>query len=148
VGRLPANEKNVVVRAIRLAYDAVGRSPEAWAVRCLNRIPAARGLGSSAAAWVGGLVAGNALLGSPLDSTALLRLAARAEGHPDTGAAAVYGGLTVAAGEGDAVVALRLPVPPSLVWIALIPDATSSTIDARAVLPATVSYADAVFNVQ
>ena len=147
-GRLPANEKNVVVRAIRLAYSAAGRAAEPVAVRCVNRIPPARGLGSSAAAWVGGLAAGNALLGSPFDRAALLRLAARAEGHPDNVAAAVYGGLTVAAGEGDAVMALTLPVPAQLVWVTLIPAITSSTAEARAVLPATVPRADAVFNVQ
>jgi homoserine kinase len=147
-GRLPTGDKNVIVRALRLAYDAAGRKADAWAVRCVNRIPPARGLGSSAAAWVGGIVAGNALLGSPLDRAAVLRLAARAEGHPDNVAAAVYGGLTVAGGEGDGVVALSLPVPPSLVWVALIPDVTSSTAEARAVLPARVPRADAVFNVQ
>jgi len=147
-GRLPATDKNIVVRGIRLAYDAAGRATEPLAVRCVNRIPPARGLGSSAAAWVGGLVAGNALLGSPLDRASVLRLAARAEGHPDNAAAAVYGGLTVAAGTGDAVIAISLPVPATLVWIALIPAATSSTGDARAVLPPTVPRPDAVFNIQ
>jgi homoserine kinase len=147
-GRLPTSEKNIVVRAMRLAYDAVGRAAEPWAVRCVNRIPSARGLGSSSAAWVGGLVAGNALLGSPLDRAAVLRLAARAEGHPDNAAAAVYGGLTVAAGSGDDLVALRVPVPPALVWVALIPGITSSTVEARGVLPSFVPRADAIFNVQ
>ena len=147
-GRLPTNDRNVVVRAMRLAYDAAGRPVEPWTVRCLNRIPTARGLGSSAAAWVGGVVAGNALLGLPLDRAALLRLAARAEGHPDNVAAALYGGLTVVGGDGDAVIALSLPVPPSLVWIVLVPAVTSATAEARAMLPATVPRADAVFNVQ
>jgi homoserine kinase len=141
-GRLPSSDKNVIVRALRMVYEAVGRRPESWSVRCLNRIPPARGLGSSAAAWVGGIAAGNALLGAPLDRAAILKLAARAEGHPDNVAAAVYGGLTVASGEGETVVALTLPVPPSLVWVTLIPEVTSSTSEARAVLPSTV------FNVQ
>jgi len=147
-GRLPTNEKNVIVRAMRVAYDAAGRVGEHWAVRCVNRIPSARGLGSSAAAWVGGLAAANALMGSPFDRAALLRLAARAEGHPDNVAAAVYGGLTVASGDGEAVLALSLPVPADLVWIALVPEATSATSEARAVLPASVPRGDAVFNVQ
>jgi homoserine kinase len=148
VGRLPTSDKNVVVRGMRLAYEAAGRAPEHWAVRCVNRIPTARGLGSSAAAWVGGLAAGNALLDSPLDRAALLRLAARAEGHPDNVAAAVYGGLTVASADGAGVVALTLPVPATLVWVALVPEVTSSTAEARAALPHTVPRADAVFNVQ
>lgn len=146
--RLPTGDKNVVLRALRLTYEAAGRKPEEWAVRCVNRIPPARGLGSSAAAWVGGIAAANALLGSPLDRAGMLRLAAQAEGHPDNVAAAVYGGLTVVGGEGDAVVALSLPVPPSLVWVTLIPEITSSTSEARAVLPRMVPRADAVFNVQ
>jgi len=147
-GRLPSSDKNVVVRALRMVYEAAGRRTEPWSVRCVNRIPPARGLGSSAAAWVGGIAAANTLLGSPLDRAAMLKLAARAEGHPDNVAAAVYGGLTVASGEGEAVVALTLPVPPALVWVALIPEVTSSTSEARAVLPSTVPRADAVFNVQ
>jgi homoserine kinase len=145
---LPSTDKNVVVRAMRLVYEAAGRRPEAWSVRCVNRIPPARGLGSSAAAWVGGIAAANALLGSPLDRAGMLRLATQAEGHPDNVAAAIYGGLTVVGGDGDGVVALSLPVPSSLVWVALIPEITSSTAEARAVLPRTVPRADAVFNVQ
>ena len=147
-GRLPTTEKNVVVRAIRLVYDAVGRAPEAWSVHCVNRIPPARGLGSSAAAWVGGIAAANALLDGPLGRPAMLRLAAAAEGHPDNVAAAIYGGLTVAAGDGDATLAVTLPVPPSLRWVALIPEITSATAEARAVLPASIPRGDAVFNVQ
>jgi homoserine kinase len=114
----------------------------------VNRIPLARGLGSSAAAWVGGLVAGNALLGSPLDRSALLALAARAEGHPDNVAAALLGGLTVAYGGSAGARALSLPVPAGLRWVVLVPEVSMSTAEARAVLPESVSRADAVFNVQ
>ncbi|HYE91963.1 MAG TPA: homoserine kinase [Terriglobales bacterium] len=147
-GRLPTGDKNVVVRAMRMVYDAAGRAPEPWAVRCVNRVPPARGLGSSAAAWVGGIAAANALLGGPLDRAAMLRLAARAEGHPDNVAAAVYGGLTVAAADAGGALAVALPVPAALVWVVLIPETTSATAEARAVLPATVTRGDAVFNVQ
>ncbi|MBI1848543.1 MAG: homoserine kinase [Candidatus Rokubacteria bacterium] len=147
-GRISGGERNVVARGIRMALEAVGRPWRGAAVRCVNRIPLARGLGSSAAAWVGGLAAGNALAGSPLDRPALLTLAARAEGHPDNVAAAIYGGLTVSCSDGDAVRAVALPVPAGLTWLALIPEVTSSTAEARAVLPPTVPRADAVFNVQ
>ena len=97
---------------------------------------------------MGGLVAGNALLGSPLPREALLRLAAQAEGHPDNVAAALLGGLTVSCGTDHGALAVALPVPASLRWIALVPDLSSSTADARAVLPPSVPRADAVFNVQ
>ncbi len=147
-GTLPVDERNVVARGIRAAYEAAGRRFPGCRVACINRIPLARGLGSSAAAWVGGLVAGNALVGGPLDRASLLSLAARAEGHPDNVAAALYGGLTVSASDGEGATAVALPVPADLRWVALIPDTPGTTAEARAVLPATVPRLDAVFNVQ
>ena len=147
-GQLATNDKNVVVRAVRAAYEAAGRPFGGCALECVNGIPLARGLGSSAAAWVGGLVAGNALLGSPLDRETLLALAARAEGHPDNVAAALLGGLTVAYGGKDGARALSLPVPSQLKWIVLVPGVSMSTAEARAILPQSVPRADAVFNVQ
>jgi homoserine kinase len=147
-GRLPTDAGNVVARGVRLAYEAAGRPFRGVTLECTNRIPTARGLGSSAAAWVGGLVAGNALLGGPLSRQALLALAARAEGHPDNVAAALLGGLTVSCAHGDEVTAVALPVPPGLGWVALIPETSASTVEARAVLPPTVPRGDAVFNVQ
>jgi homoserine kinase len=148
-GRLPSGPDNVVARGVRQAYEAAGRPFRGARIACVNRVPPARGLGSSAAAWVGGLVAGNALLGGPLSRDALLALAARAEGHPDNVAAALLGGLTVscAVDEGR-VTALSLPAPGAVRWVVLVPEVTSATADARAVLPETVPRADAVFNVQ
>ena len=147
-GRLDTGAGNVVARAALMAHEAVGRRFSGAAIGCINRIPPARGLGSSAAAWVGGLVAANAALGSPLDRDALLALACRAEGHPDNVAAALLGGLTVSCLSGDQVVAVSLPVPADLGWVVLVPGIESSTRDARAVLPDTVTRADAVFNLQ
>jgi homoserine kinase len=147
-GRLATGDRNVVVRGVRIAYEAAGRPFPGCALQCVNRIPLARGLGSSAAAWVGGLVAGNMLLGSPLDRSALLTLAARAEGHPDNVAAAIFGGLTVSCTGPEGASAVVLPVPARLRWVLLIPEVTSSTAEARAVLPASVPREDAVFNVQ
>jgi len=146
--RLPRTADNMVARGVKLAYDATGRPFKGCALACTNRVPSARGLGSSAAAWVGGLVAGNALLGAPLTKDALLSLAARAEGHPDNVAAAIFGGLTVSCVSGATVTAVPLPVPASLRWVVLIPEVTNATADARAILPTSVPHADAVFNVQ
>jgi homoserine kinase len=148
-GRLSSGAENVVARAVRQAYEAAGRPFKGVALRCVNRVPTARGLGSSAAAWVGGLVAGNALLGRPLSREALLSLAARAEGHPDNVTAALMGGLTVSCALGDGrIAAVSLPVPGTVRWVVLVPEITSATAEARAVLPSTYSRADAVFNVQ
>ena len=147
-GRLATGAENVVARAARMAYEAAGRRFRGAAIRCVNRIPPARGLGSSAAAWVGGLVAGNAALGSPLDRDAVLALACRAEGHPDNVAAALLGGLTISCAADERVTAVSLAVPPDVTWVVLVPETESSTREARAVLPSTVSRADAVFNLQ
>lgn len=146
--RLARDGANVVARGVKLAYEAAGRPFRGCALECVNRIPTSRGLGSSAAAWVGGLAAGNALLGSPLSRERLLGLAAQAEGHPDNVAAAVFGGLTVSCGSGDGVTAVTLPVPTSITWVVLVPEVTSATAEARALLPRSVPREDAVFNVQ
>jgi homoserine kinase len=145
---LDPGPSNVVARGARMAMDASGRSLHGIAIRCVNRIPLSRGLGSSAAAWVGGLVGANALLGNPIDRDGLLALAAKAEGHPDNVAAALLGGLAVSCVEGDRVRAVALTVPSEIRWVALIPEMESATCEARAVLPERIPRADAVFNVQ
>ena len=147
-GRLDTGADNVVARAARMVYEAAGRRFPGATIRCVNRIPPARGLGSSAAAWVGGLIAANAALGSPLDRDAVLALACRAEGHPDNVAAALLGGLTVSCAAGDRVTAVSLPVSAEIGWVVLVPETESSTREARAVLSADVSRSDAVFNLQ
>jgi homoserine kinase len=146
-GRLDAGAKNVVARGVALGFEAAGRRFRGARLRCVNRIPLSRGLGSSAAAWVGGLLAANALLGEPLDRDALLTAAARAEGHPDNVAAALLGGLTVSCGT-EPVAAISLPVPRDIAWVVLVPEMEGSTREARAVLPESLPRADAVFNVQ
>jgi homoserine kinase len=94
-------------------------------------------------------VAGNALLGGPLSRDALLALAARAEGHPDNVTAALMGGLTVSCATAEGRIAsVALPVPAAVHWVVLVPEVTSATAEARAVLPPTFTRADAVFNVQ
>ena len=147
-GRLDEGAKNVVARGIALAFEVAGRVFRGARVRCVNRIPLSRGLGSSAAAWVGGLVAANALMGEPLDREALLAAATRAEGHPDNVAAAILGGLAVSCADGPQVTAVSLPVPREIEWVVLVPETESSTREARALLPESVPRADAIFNVQ
>jgi homoserine kinase len=112
-----------------------------------SAIPIARGLGSSAAAIVGGVVAANALLGEPFDRRTLLRIASEVEGHADNVAAALYGAFTVALPDEDGPVATRLVFPRTWRVCLLIPGRPLSTEQARAVLPAQVSRDDAVFNV-
>jgi len=145
---LDRGERNLVVRGARAVYERLRRPFRGIRAACVNRIPPGRGLGSSAAAWVAGIAGANVLLGSPLDRDTLLELAASAEGHPDNAAAALLGGLTVACWSGGKVVAVSLPVPSEIRWVVLIPEVQGSTAEARAVLPESVSRADAVFNLQ
>lgn len=111
-----------------------------------SAIPLGRGLGSSAAAIVAGVAAGNALLGDPLDRRTLLRIATEVEGHPDNVAAALYGGLTVALPTGEGPAVFRSAFPRTWRICLLVPKRKLATKEARAALPANVSRADAVFN--
>ena len=140
--------RNVVARAVRMAFEAAGRPFRGVALRCLNRIPPSRGLGSSAAAWMGGLVAGNALAGGGLSRDDPARAGHARRGPSGQCGRRAPGGLTVSCGTGERVVALSLPVPPAIRWVVLIPEVEGSTKEARAVLPPSVSRADAVFNLQ
>ncbi len=139
--------QNLVVRASQAAFQAIGRRPAGLRVRCLNRIPLGRGLGSSSAAAVAGVAAGARLMGERLPPEEVLRLALPFEGHPDNIAPCVLGGFTVAATAGGRVHCLRVPLTRPLRAVAVIPDVRLATADARRALPEKVPLADAVFNV-
>ena len=111
-----------------------------------NRIPLSRGLGSSAAATVGGVVAGNALGGSARPMAQLLQIATTIESHPDNAAAVLLGGFVVSAHLGDRVEAVRFDAPAGLRCVLFIPDRRLSTEDMRRVLPAEVPLRHAVEN--
>ena len=111
-----------------------------------NKIPLARGLGSSAAATVAGVVAANALMGGPLDRDAQLRIATSIEGHPDNAAAALLGGFVVSAATPSGVEAIRFDVPRELRAVLFIPELRLSTAAMRRALPKNVPLADAVAN--
>jgi homoserine kinase len=146
---LSADRENRCVQGIEAALREVrGEIPEGvgWRIEMRNDIPLARGLGSSAAATVAGLVAGNALMGEPLTTPDLLRLATAIEGHPDNAAAALLGGFTVAAQTEDGVEALRFDAPRDLRAILFVPELRLATDEMREVLPDTVPRADAVAN--
>jgi homoserine kinase len=146
---LTQDRENRCVQGIEAALRAVrGEMPEGvgWRIEMHNEIPLARGLGSSAAATVAGLVAGNALLGEPLTSPDLLRLANEIEGHPDNAAAALHGGFVVSAAIDGTVEALRFDAPRDLRAVLFIPDLRLSTAEMRSVLPAKVPREDAVSN--
>jgi homoserine kinase len=143
---IPAGEDNLFVVAARAAAQAAGGSVQPQHVVQRSAIPLGRGLGSSAAAIAGGVVAANTLLGEPLDRRSLLRIAGDVEGHADNVAAALYGAFTIVVPTSHGPVAARLPFPRGWRACVLIPGRALSTAQARAVLPADVPRADAVFN--
>lgn len=148
-GELPASRANRFVAGLEAAVETVlGPRPPAigWRVLMHNRIPLSRGLGSSAAATVGGVVAGDRLAGGSLGTDALLRIATTIETHPDNAAAVLLGGFVVSAHLGDRVEAVRFDAPDGLRAVLFIPDRRLSTEDMRRVLPAEVPLRDAVGN--
>ena len=146
-GSLSPDQDNLLYRALSTLSRKVGAPIPDLRITCHNRIPLARGLGSSAAAIVGGLVAGNFLLGEPLSRDDLLRLAVEMEGHPDNAAPALLGGCQVAVWDADSLVTAAIPLPPDLSVVLFIPGFEMSTPKARAILPARISRKDAVFNI-
>ena len=143
------NARNLVVRSMYAAFKQLGGRPRGLEIVCANRIPHSRGLGSSAAAIVGGIVAARALVagGSErMDDDAALSLATEMEGHPDNVAACLFGGLTVAWTDDGKSSALRLPVSEELAPVAFVPGSSSSTRAARKLLPDVVPHGDAAHN--
>lgn len=146
-GELPEDATNLVFRTIAFLAREAGGSLPPFSLACLNRIPPARGLGSSASALVAGLLLGDRLLGTNLGPDRLLELAADVEGHADNVAACLRGGLVLAYLSSDGWRAERLEPAPSLRPVVLVPEAERIvTDDARRVLPQRVALADAAFN--
>jgi homoserine kinase len=149
-GELPEGRSNAFITALELGLAevrGVPAEPLGWRVQMRNEIPLARGLGSSAAATVAGILAGAALAGATLPTDRALALATELEGHPDNAAAVLLGGFTIAS-HGDAPTAVRFDAPRDLRAVLFIPDLRLGTPEMRAALPEHVPLADAVANLQ
>ncbi|MEP7764087.1 homoserine kinase [Sanguibacter sp. 25GB23B1] len=149
-GEVPDDERHLVVRALRIALDHAGAPQTGLHLTCTNLIPHGRGMGSSAAAVVAGLLAARMLVADPdaLDDATVLALATELEGHPDNAAPAILGGATVAwtPGAGEGPRAVRLRVHPEVTPTVVVPVSRLATRTARGVLPDVVPHADAAFN--
>jgi len=150
-GDVPLDEDHLVVRAMRVGFDALGGQPAGLRLTCRNAIPHARGLGSSSAAIVGGLVLARALSSSrapgedtALDDPTLLALAVEMEGHPDNVAPALFGGFVISGrDERGEVYAVGSPVDARVTSDVFVPPEPLSTEVARGLLPASVPHAEA-----
>jgi homoserine kinase len=148
-GELAVDESHLVVRSMLAAFDRLGGRPRGIELTCVNRIPQARGLGSSSAAIVAGILAARALVDGGaglLDDAAVLRLAGDLEGHPDNVAPCLLGGFTIAWEEEGGARAVRLAPADGVHPVVFVPTERGLTAQARAALPATVPHADAARN--
>jgi len=148
-GEVPTDETNLVVRSIAATYRAVGEPLPGLRLRARNVIPHGRGLGSSAAAIVSGVMAAKGLLEGRVAFTPdqLLAIATDLEGHPDNVAPALFGGLTIAWTTSSGPSHKRLLVHRGVSPVVFVPSSTLSTKLARSLQPASVPHEDATFNV-
>jgi homoserine kinase len=144
---LPRDGSNLVVVGVETAFRSLDQPAPELSYRCANEIPYARGFGSSSAGIVGGLLAGFALAGVDADEATVLGLAADLDGHPDNVAPALKGGCCIGIHADSRWVTDRISLPEELKLVLYVPDEEGPTREARALLPAEVTRADAVFNV-
>lgn len=148
---VPLDESHLVVRAMAAGFDWLGVRPAGFVLRCTNVIPHGRGLGSSAAAIIGGITLARAMVDdgpSRMTDSDVLQVGLAFERHPDNLAAALYGGFTIAWLDDDGFAdAVRLKVHADVQTVVLIPSDEMPTTTARAMLPSSVPFASAAFNV-
>lgn len=143
---VPTDASNLVYDSARVIYDICGRSFKGLKIRQVNNIPMARGLGSSSACIIAGLVGANHLIGEPMGLDDLVDLSAQIEGHPDNTAPALLGGIVTAVFDGKRVHWVKQEVFTTLKFVVAIPDFELKTEKARACLPKEISHRDAVYN--
>jgi len=146
-GIIPVDENNIVSQVIQTVLAKVGKKYQGIHIKMMNQIPLSRGLGSSAAAIVAGLFAANVATGNTLSKDEILDMATAIEGHPDNVAPALFGGIVTSIIHGAQTRYLRFVPPKRLNMVVAIPDFNLSTHAARNVLPQTVPFKDAVFNI-
>lgn len=146
-GWLAPNEKNLIVRAAQKVAERAGKTLPVFHAECINAIPLSSGLGSSSAAILTGLLAGNALLENPFTREEILNLASEMEGHPDNVAPALLGGLVVSTIEDGKVIARQIPMSKEVQITVALPDFYLPTKQARAALPKRITLKNAVHNI-
>ncbi len=143
---VPTDESNLIYISAKDLFNVCGKNIRGLKIRQTNNIPMARGMGSSSACIVAGLVGANTLLGNPLSADDLVDLAAQIEGHPDNTAPALLGGIVTAVFDGKKVHWVKQEVYTKLKFVTIVPDFELKTEKARACLPKEVSHKDAVYN--
>ncbi len=146
-GSLSTGRGNLIYRAAERYFREMGLPAPSLSINCQNQIPLARGLGSSSAAIVGGLLAASAVTAAKgQDRDLIWRLAVEMEGHPDNVTPALFGGCQIVVRDQETLVHAQVPLPADLRAVLFIPDAPMPTEKARRILPPQVSREDAVYN--
>ncbi len=145
--RLTSGKNNLIVRAAQRVAERAGKSLPPFRAECVNQIPLSSGMGSSSAAILTGLLAGNALLENPFSREEILNLACEMEGHPDNVAPAMMGGLVVSTVENGKVIARQISVGMNVHVTIVLPNFYLPTKQARAALPKKVSMRNAIHNI-
>ena len=143
---VPTDATNLIYETAKTLYDICGRPLKGLHIEQINNIPMARGLGSSSACIIAGLMGANTLMGNPLSLDDLVNLSAQIEGHPDNTAPALLGGIVTAVFDGQVVHWVKQEVHSTLKFVVVIPDFELKTEKARECLPKEVSHKDAVYN--
>jgi homoserine kinase len=143
---IPTDESNLVYESAKKVFDICGKPLKGLKIEQENNIPMTRGLGSSSACIVAGLIGANTLLNNPLSPDELVDLAALIEGHPDNTAPALLGGIVTAVFDGQKVHWVKQEVFTTLKFVAIIPNFELKTEKARSCLPKEIPHKDAVFN--
>ena len=144
--KVPTDESNLIFWAASHLYEICGKKLPGLKIIQENNIPMARGLGSSSACIVAGILGANRFMGNPLSHSDLINLAAQIEGHPDNTSPALSGGLVASAMEGKRVYSVSVPVSEKIRFAVMIPPFELKTEEARAALPKPYSREDAVYN--
>lgn len=143
---VPADESNMVYDTAKTLYQICGRPFKGLRIEQVNNIPMARGMGSSSACIIAGLVGANKLMGDPLTLDEMVDLSAQIEGHPDNTAPALLGGIVTAVFDGKKVHWVKQEVFTTLKFIVIVPDFELKTEKARQCLPKEIPFSDAVYN--
>lgn len=144
---IPLDERNLIYRAMMILFDKVGYKPSGLKIIQNSEIPMTRGLGSSSACIIGGMLAANVLSGRKLSYKEIIDLAARMEGHPDNVGPALFGGFCVSLMTDNHTIVNSTKINPNIKFAVMIPNYFVATRKSRGVLPATVPFEDAVYNI-
>ena len=144
---LPLDEENIVYIAAKSVFDMAEVKMDGLKIKLVNNIPLARGLGSSAAARVGGAIGANCLLGNRFSRDEIMSLTAELEGHPDNVTPALFGGFTISYVDKGELKYFKISPNVKFKIVVVIPQFEVSTSKAREILPSEISRDGAVFNI-